>query len=610
MFYGLRAAGVDQWWSLLLSGVVPAVVVIVRFVRTRTVDFVALFVLSVVALSLGISAMTGDARTMLIRDAWGGLIGGLIGVWLLVSVWVGRPALMSMFRSFVLAKVGPEGLRTWESRWDTDAAFRHGLRLLTFVWGCASVPQRHRHRCSPPTCCRSTWRRRCSTRAGRSSWFRPCSSTSTTPRSGTCAHDVTDVIVAGAGPTGLMLAGELALGGARVVVLEQLAARTGQSKALNLQPRSAEVLASRGLLDDLLAVAPARLPRGHFAGIPLDYSQLPTPYPYQIGIPQARVEERLADWARSLGAEIRYGEPLESFEPGRRRGDGERRARRLPGRLRRRPQRRPQAARRAVSRAGTPGCARWSPTSRWPAAARPSGSCPRRRATGCSPCCRWATASSGCWPPARPRWRPAGTPRCPTTRSPRPWPATASTLGEVRWASRFTDTTRQAARYRTGRVFLAGDAAHVHSPAGGQGLNLGLQDAFNLGWKLAEVIRGESGDDLLDTYHAERHPVAARVLESTRAQGVLFVPDEDVPRAPRGVHRTGGRPGAGHAGGRPRPRQPTARPRPHAAARRPPPHRRHPRRPGHHPASASSTVRPYGPGRRRLDGAGARHAAA
>jgi hypothetical protein len=138
VFYALRAAGVDQWWSLLLSGVVPAVLVIAKFIRTRTVDFVALFVLSVVALSLGISAMTGDARTMLIRDAWGGLIGGLIGVWLLVSVWVGRPALMAMFRSFVLAKVGPEGLRGWESQWDTDERFRQGIRLLTFVWGCAT----------------------------------------------------------------------------------------------------------------------------------------------------------------------------------------------------------------------------------------------------------------------------------------------------------------------------------------------------------------------------------------------------------------------------------------------------------------------------------------
>jgi hypothetical protein len=90
VYYGLRAAGVDQWWSLLLSAVVPVVAVLVKFVRTRTVDFLAVFVLSVVALSLGVSAMTGDARTMLIRDAWGGLLFGLIAVWLLASVFVGR----------------------------------------------------------------------------------------------------------------------------------------------------------------------------------------------------------------------------------------------------------------------------------------------------------------------------------------------------------------------------------------------------------------------------------------------------------------------------------------------------------------------------------------
>ena len=120
VFYGLRALGVDQWWALLLSGVVPVVAVIVRFVRTRTVDYLAIFVLSVVALSLGVSAMTGDARTMLIRDAWGGLLGGLIALWLLASVWVGRPALLYLFRAFVLAKVGPDGLRAWESKWDTD----------------------------------------------------------------------------------------------------------------------------------------------------------------------------------------------------------------------------------------------------------------------------------------------------------------------------------------------------------------------------------------------------------------------------------------------------------------------------------------------------------
>ncbi len=89
------------------------------------------------------------------------------------------------------------------------------------------------------------------------------------------------------------------------------------------------------------------------------------------------------------------------------------------------------------------------------------------------------------------------------------------------WLSRFTDATRQAAAYRRGRVLLAGDAAHIHSPAGGQGIGLGVQDAVNLGWKLAQVVKGISPDDLLDTYHAERHPVAARVLKHTMAQSVV-----------------------------------------------------------------------------------------
>jgi 2-polyprenyl-6-methoxyphenol hydroxylase-like FAD-dependent oxidoreductase len=336
-----------------------------------------------------------------------------------------------------------------------------------------------------------------------------------------------DVIVAGAGPTGLMLAGELALGGARVLVLERLTARTGQSKALNLQPRSAEVLASRGLLDDLLTVALARLPNGHFAGLPLDYSQLPTPYPYQIGIPQARVEERLADWACSLGAEIRYGEELKSFAQddtavtvnGERAGylvgcDGGRSLVRkqlgieFPGRDAR------MCALVADVTLADGGPADWelpAPKGDGLLTVLPLGD-GVFRVLAAGP----AQMTAGRDTPV------------PDDEVAEALARNDLELGEVRWASRFTDTTRQAAQYRTGRVFLAGDAAHVHSPAGGQGLNLGLQDAFNLGWKLAEVIRGEAGDDLLDTYHSERHPVAARVLESTRAQGVLFVPDEDV----------------------------------------------------------------------------------
>jgi 2-polyprenyl-6-methoxyphenol hydroxylase-like FAD-dependent oxidoreductase len=336
-----------------------------------------------------------------------------------------------------------------------------------------------------------------------------------------------DVIVAGAGPTGLMLAGELALGGARVVLLERLAARTGQSKALNLQPRSAEVLASRGLLDDILAVAPARLPGGHFAGLPLDYSTLDTPYPYQIGVPQARVEQRLADWAGSLGADIRYGEAVESFSSddagvtvnGARAGylvgcDGARSVVRrqlgvpFPGR-----DGRVCAVVADVTLAGG-GPAEWTlPTPKGDGmlTVLPLGDGVFR------------VLAAGPVQMAAGRDTPV-----PDAELAAALAGDGLSLGEVRWASRFTDTTRQAARYRAGRVFLAGDAAHIHSPAGGQGLNLGLQDAFNLGWKLAEVIRGESGDDLLDTYHAERHPVAARVLQSTQAQGVLLVPDEDV----------------------------------------------------------------------------------
>jgi 3-(3-hydroxy-phenyl)propionate hydroxylase len=99
-------------------------------------------------------------------------------------------------------------------------------------------------------------------------------------------------------------------------------------------------------------------------------------------------------------------------------------------------------------------------------------------------------------------------------------------LGNVTWLSRFSDAARQAESYRAGRVLLAGDAAHVHSPAGGQGLNTGVQDAVNLGWKLAQVLRGDSPDSLLDTYHAERHPVAARVLKNTLAQTALGRGDE------------------------------------------------------------------------------------
>ncbi|MFF2120153.1 VC0807 family protein [Kitasatospora sp. NPDC058184] len=139
VYYGLRSAGADQWWALLWSAAVPAVTVVVRLVRTRRVDFLALLILSMIALGLVLSILTGDARTLLIREAWTGMLGGLLGVWLLASVGYGRPALMVVFRSFVQAKAGEDGLRAWEARWEQDSAFRHGVRVLTAVWGAASL---------------------------------------------------------------------------------------------------------------------------------------------------------------------------------------------------------------------------------------------------------------------------------------------------------------------------------------------------------------------------------------------------------------------------------------------------------------------------------------
>jgi hypothetical protein len=139
VLYGSRAFGASMWTALVVSSAVPVVVMVVRFVRRRVVDYPSLFVLVLIAAGVGISLLTGDPRTLLIRDSWLWLLVGIVGLWLLASVLYGRPGLMVAYRSFVLTKVGPDGLRAWEGRWDTDAGFRHGLRVLTVVWGLATV---------------------------------------------------------------------------------------------------------------------------------------------------------------------------------------------------------------------------------------------------------------------------------------------------------------------------------------------------------------------------------------------------------------------------------------------------------------------------------------
>jgi 2-polyprenyl-6-methoxyphenol hydroxylase-like FAD-dependent oxidoreductase len=339
-----------------------------------------------------------------------------------------------------------------------------------------------------------------------------------------------DVLVAGAGPTGLLTAYELERAGLDVLVLERDAEPTTQSKALALQPRSIEILADRGLLDAIEPYVEARLPAGHFSGLPIDYSDLPTRFPYQLGVEQAHVAAAIEARLRRpvlRGAAVtavtqdETGVTVTAGGRDHRAGwlvaaDGG------------------HSTVRTLLGAAFPGSsARVSlVVADLTLARKPAGLADEWRLP--SPGSGFLLPLSG----GRYRVVVMGEEQ---QRLDRDAPVTAGEvqrgltaahgpeieMGELLWASRFGDAARQLERYRHGRVLFAGDAAHIHLPIGGQGLNLGLQDAANLGWKLAAQVRGHAPDGLLDTYHDERHPVAARVLVSTRAQGVLTVPDPD-----------------------------------------------------------------------------------
>ncbi|SEP09197.1 FAD-dependent oxidoreductase [Amycolatopsis saalfeldensis] len=339
-----------------------------------------------------------------------------------------------------------------------------------------------------------------------------------------------DVLVAGGGPTGLLAAFELERAGLDVLVLERDARPATQSKALGLQPRSVEVLADRGLLAAIEPHVEARLPGGHFSGIPIDYSDLPTPFPFQLGVEQAYVAAAIE--AR-LRTPVRRDAAVTAVEQD---ADGV-----------------------TVTAGGHDYRAGWlvaadggHSTVRTLLGAAFPGTPARfsllvadvtlaRKPAGLGEDWQLPSAGPGFLLPlsgGRHRVVVAGEEQ---QRLGRDAPVTAGELqraltaahgpgievGQVLWASRFGDAARQVERYRHGRVLYAGDAAHVHLPIGGQGLNLGLQDAVNLGWKLAAQVRGHAPGGLLDSYHDERHPVAARVLLSTRAQGVLGIPDPD-----------------------------------------------------------------------------------
>ncbi|CAL9326475.1 MULTISPECIES: FAD-dependent monooxygenase [Streptomyces] len=346
----------------------------------------------------------------------------------------------------------------------------------------------------------------------------------------------TDVIVVGAGPSGLMLAGELRLGGARVVVIEKLAEPTGQSRGLGFTARAMETFDARGLLPrfgqgETLETSPM----GHFGGTQFDFTVLQDAHFGARGIPQGQTEAVLEAWASETGADIRRGWEFVSLADGFLDGpDVEITVRDAEG------------VERRLRASYLVGC--------------DGGASRVRKAAGFD--FPGTDATQGMYladitgVELRPRflgerlrngmvmsapltedvWRiivcPDGRPAHDRERTVTYEEVAAAwqditgediSAGRADWVSSFTNATRQASEYRRGRVFLAGDAAHIHLPAGGQGLSTGVQDAANLGWKLAAAVRGDAPAGLLDTYHAERHPAGRRLLMNTRAQGIVYL---------------------------------------------------------------------------------------
>lgn len=342
------------------------------------------------------------------------------------------------------------------------------------------------------------------------------------------------VIIAGAGPAGLMLAAELRIAGVGVTVLEKLPARTGESRGLGFTSRTMEIFDQRGILPRFGEVATSN--QGHFGGIPVDFGVLEGAQQAAKTVPQSATEAILEEWARELGADIRRGHELLSLDD---RGDGVTVTVRGPdgeetldgewlvgcdgGR---------SVVRKAAG-FDFPGTA--STMEMYLADLRGVELEPRMIGENLpggmvmvGPLPDGVTRIIVCERGTPPQRRTGPPPFHEVADAWKRLTGIDISHAEPVWLSAFGDATRQVTEYRRGRVLLAGDSAHIHLPAGGQGMNTSIQDSVNLGWKLAATVHGTAPEGLLDTYHSERHAVGKRLLTNTRAQGLLFLSGEEV----------------------------------------------------------------------------------